>query len=162
MIREVSGDILLSKAQAIAHGLAPNDPCNQGLALSLRERWPGMYKDFRHYCQTQHPQAGGLWAWMGADGKHIVSLFTQEGAYDHGSKPGPAHVESVNKALRELHAFAQKEKISSLALPRLATGVGRLDWAQVRPLIDKHLGDLGIPVVIYTTFHAGQAADENL
>ncbi|MDE3036159.1 MAG: Appr-1-p processing protein, partial [Nitrospirota bacterium] len=25
MIREVAGDILLTKAQAIAHGIAPND-----------------------------------------------------------------------------------------------------------------------------------------
>ena len=33
MISEVSGDILLSKAQVIAHGIAPNDPFKQGLAL---------------------------------------------------------------------------------------------------------------------------------
>jgi O-acetyl-ADP-ribose deacetylase (regulator of RNase III) len=47
MIKEVAGDILLSKAGAIAHGVAPHDDFKQGLALSLREHWPGMYKDFR-------------------------------------------------------------------------------------------------------------------
>ena len=36
MIQEVSGDILLSKAHAIAHGIAPNDDFHSGLALALR------------------------------------------------------------------------------------------------------------------------------
>ena len=45
---------------------------------------------------------------------------------------------------------------------RLATGVGRLDWSAVKPLLDRHLGGLGIPVPVYTTHHAGQQADEGL
>ena len=47
-----------------------------------------------------------------------------------------------------------------MALPRLATGVGGLDWADVRPLIDKHLGSLGIPVYVYATFQPGVTAKE--
>ena len=47
MIYEVSGDILLSDARAIAHGVAPNDNFTTGLAFSLREHWPALYKDFR-------------------------------------------------------------------------------------------------------------------
>jgi O-acetyl-ADP-ribose deacetylase (regulator of RNase III) len=46
MIHEVAGDILLSTAQAIAHGVAPNDHFDSGLALGLREKWPSMAKDF--------------------------------------------------------------------------------------------------------------------
>ncbi|MFX3658299.1 MAG: hypothetical protein ACN6I7_03995 [bacterium] len=65
MLKEVSGDILLSNAQVIAHGVAPGDHFNQGLALSLRERYPAMAKDFRHYCPghrcqpRQHLDVGG-------------------------------------------------------------------------------------------------------
>ena len=72
MLKEVEGDLLLSKAAAIAHGVAPNDPFSQGLALSLREQWPALYKDFRHYCQTYHPKPGDLWTWMGADGVMVM------------------------------------------------------------------------------------------
>ena len=56
MLKEVSGDILLTGAEAVAHGVAPNDNFASGLALSLRERWPAMYKDFRHYSQTFTPK----------------------------------------------------------------------------------------------------------
>ena len=55
MLKEVAGDILLTKADALAHGVAPNDNFANGLALALRERWPAMYKDFRHYSQTFTP-----------------------------------------------------------------------------------------------------------
>ncbi len=62
MIKEVSADILLSKAQVLAHGVAPEDHFNQGLAPALRQQYPAMAKDFRHYCQVVHPKAGELWA----------------------------------------------------------------------------------------------------
>ncbi len=162
MIRNVSGDILLTDAMVIAHGVAPNDNFHQGLALSLREMWPAMYKDFRHFCKTAHPKAGSQWTWAGADGRQIVNLFTQEAAYGQGATPGKAKTEYVNHALRELHKLAIKEQFSSLALPRLATGVGGLAWEEVEPLIWSQLAELDIPIIIYNEFHAGVKADEKL
>ena len=53
MIHEVEGDILLSGAEAIAHGVAANDPMNQGLAASLHTNYPAMHKDFHQWCH-QH------------------------------------------------------------------------------------------------------------
>lgn len=160
MIHELSGDILLSGAKAVAQGVAPNDDFHQGLALQLRERMPALYKDFRHYCQTQHPKSGGLWAWMSSDGRYLVNLFTRDAAYDHGSKPGHATLSHVNHALHALRAFAQKEKPASLALPRLACGVGGLDWDEVKPLIEKQLGDLAMPVYVYVNYQKGVKASE--
>jgi O-acetyl-ADP-ribose deacetylase (regulator of RNase III) len=160
MIHELSGDILLSGAKAIAQGVAPNDDFHHGLALQLRERMPAMYKDFRHYCQTQHPKPGELWTWMSADGRYLVNLFTQDAAYAHGSKPGHASLSQVNHTLHALRALVQKEKIGSLALPRLACGVGGLDWDEVKALIAKHLGDLNIPVYVYANYQKGVKANE--
>lgn len=160
MIHEVSGDILLSRAAAIAHGVSPNDNFSSGLALSLRENWPSLYRDFRHYCQSRHPKPGELWTWAGAEGPRIVNLLTQEAAYDHGARPGKASLENVNRVLRELRKLVESEGLASLALPRLATGVGGLDWADVSPLVQRHLGDLPIPVWVYTLYRKGEQAAE--
>jgi O-acetyl-ADP-ribose deacetylase (regulator of RNase III) len=162
MISQVSGDILLTSAQVIAHGVAPNDDFHQGLALALREQWPALYKDFRHYCKTTHVQAGSLWTWAGPGGRRIVNLFTQDAAYDRGQKPGKATVSFVSHALRNLRALALRERFTSIALPRLATGVGGLEWSDVEPHIHETLGSLDIPVVIYTTYRKGVQAQENL
>ncbi|GAB4115610.1 MAG: macro domain-containing protein [Sideroxydans sp.] len=160
MIHDVSGDILLSGAKAIVQGVAPNDDCMHGLALQLRERLPAMYKDFRHYCQTQHPKPGELWAWMSSDGHYLVNLFTHDGVYAHGSKPGRAELKHINHSLHALRKFVQKEQVASLALPRLGCGMNGLDWAEVKPLIEHHLGDLGIPLYLYTHYQKGVKADE--
>ena len=68
MIQEVEGDILLTKAGAVAHGVAPHDNFANGLALALRERWPAMYKDFKHACHVSEPKSGELWTWSGVGG----------------------------------------------------------------------------------------------
>ena len=160
-IHEVTGDILLSKAQAIAHGVAPHDHFDSGLALSLREQWPSMHKDFRHHCHISNPEPGEAWMWGGTQGKRIVCLLTQEPCSKHGhGHPGKATVENVNHALRHLRVLAEKEKFSSIAIPRLATGVGGLHWEQVKPLVENHLGHLGIPVFVYTHYQKGTVANE--
>lgn len=161
MLKEVQGDILLSGARTIVHGVAPNDPFSQGLALALREKAPALYKDFRHYCQTHHPSPGSLWTWVGADGVRIISLFTQQPVEGHhGGKPGRASVSNVSHALKALRQLAESENLQSIALPRLATGVGGLPWEEVRPLIAQHLEGLNIPVYLYTVYQAGQKAME--
>jgi O-acetyl-ADP-ribose deacetylase (regulator of RNase III) len=160
MIHDVTGDILLTRAQVIAHGVAPNDHFDQGLALSLREQWPAMVKDFRHYCQTEFPKTGGAWIWSGP-GHRIVSLLTQEPAPSAGGRPGRASTDHVNHALRALRLIAEQEKLTSIAMPRLATGVGGLDWKDVKPLIERHLGDLKIPVYLYSRFEKGKQAEES-
>lgn len=160
MIHEVEGDILLSGAEAIAHGVAANDPMNQGLAEALHKNYPAMHKDFHHWCHLQHPKLGSAWIWSGAEGARIINLVTQEGGYDHGSRPGKASVKSVNHALRALKKVIGKEKLSSVALPRLATGVGGLDWADVQPLIKNQLSDVGADVYVYAKYVPGKKAVE--
>jgi len=161
MIHEVEGDILLSKAQAIAHGIAANDPMNQGLALSLHEQYPAMHKDFHHWCHQSHPKPGEAWTWGGADGSRIINLITQEGGYGAGNRPGKATESIVNHALRALKKVIAKEGFTSVALPRLATGVGGLNWDQVKPLIKSQLGNLDIPIYVYTVYIAGKKATES-
>lgn len=160
MIHEVRGDILLSHAQVIAHGVAPDDHFNHGLALSLREQWPAMVKDFRHYCHTAQPKSGNAWVWSGAMSKRIVNLLTHEALHSQGSGSGRARAKYVNEALRELRYLLEDDKFTSLALPRLATGAGGLDWDVVRPLVAHHLGELALPIYIYTHYEKGIQAIE--
>ncbi len=160
MFHPVKGDILKTGAQAIAHGVAPNDPMNQGLALSLHNLYPAMHKDFHHWGHQNQPRPGEAWLWQGADNVRIINLLTQEGGYEHGARPGKATLSNVNHALRALVKIIKSEQIESLAIPRLATGVGGLDWEDVWPLVEDRLGPLDIPVYVYTEYHAGMQAEE--
>jgi O-acetyl-ADP-ribose deacetylase (regulator of RNase III) len=78
------------------------------------------------------------------------------------ARPVKARPEDVNHALRELARLVREEGIKSLALPRLATGVGGLNWADVKPLVQQHLSELGVPVLVYEVYHKDQKANEKL
>ncbi len=161
MIKEVTGDILLSNAAVIAHCVAPMDHFENGLALSLRENYPSMVKDFRHYCHTHHPKPGEIFQWGGADGKQIISLMAQEpseSTHGHG-RPDKASIKNLDQCLRNLIKLAKQDNFESLALPKLATGVGGLEWDEVKPLMEKHLSELDIPVYVYSKYIKGQAGE---
>jgi O-acetyl-ADP-ribose deacetylase (regulator of RNase III) len=78
--------------------------------------------------------------------------MTQEAASDEKAHPGKATAHHVGHALKELRGIIESQGIESIALPRLANGVGGMEWSEVEPPIEQHLGDLKIPVVIYETY----------
>jgi len=160
MIHEVKGDILLSHAQVIAHAIAPHDRFEHGLALSLREQWPAMVRDYQHFYHAAQPKFGDTWVWSGAMSKHIINLLVNEAAQRMGEKPGQARPEHLDRALRELRNLLESHRFASLALPRLATGAGGMEWEVVRPLIEYHLGELALPIYIYADYQKGVQAVE--
>lgn len=92
MIHAVDGDILNTKAELIAHGVAPNDDFHSGLALALRERYPAMYKDFRHWCHTHAPKPGTVFAWAGP-GAHVApALQSPSSGIRHTLPAAASHV----------------------------------------------------------------------
>ncbi len=154
MIKELSGDILETNAEAIAHGVAPFDHFNQGLALSLKQEWPNMAEDFRHYCHQNNPEPGGVWIWSAPGEKRIINLLTQEApeGQKHSGLPGKAQLSYVRHSLKQLTGIIKEQKIKSIALPKIATGVGGLDWQEVKPLIHEYLSDCGAEVQLYVDF----------
>lgn len=119
-----------------------------------------MVKDFRHWCHQKNPSPGGAWIWSGAEGTRIISLLTQEPSTGHGGHPGVATLQHVGHALRELKKILEEEGLKSVAIPRLATGVGGLKWEDVKHLIYNVLDGTNTNVYVYSNFVKGQAAEE--
>ncbi len=160
MIYEVEGDILLSKAQVIAHGVSVNDPMGQGLAKILHENFPPMHKAFHHWCHQHHPKAGTVWVWEELKNTKIAHLIIKDGGYAHQPhliKTSPSHIKHALHAFKKL---AIKENFTSLALPRLGTGLGGIAWEEVLPIIYAELDELKIPVYVYVVYKAQKHALE--
>jgi len=87
-------------------------------------------------------------------------MLTQDGNTHHGTHPQKATLTDVNHCLRALKKLIKKEKLKSIAIPRLATGVGGLLWEEVHPLILNQLEDVNIPIYIYSTFIPNIKAEE--
>lgn len=158
MIKEVYGNILLSQAGAIVQGIANNEDFSQGLASSVKEKWPGIEDDFKQCCCNSKLQPGDLWAWKNADGTDVINLITR-GAPNNTS--GTSSLDNLDHSLARLGVLVEERGIKSLAVPKIGTDVGGLDWRDVKPLIEKHLGKLKIPVYLYTIYSKNMAAVED-
>lgn len=162
MIYEVEGDILFSKAHVITQEVCANDPMTHGLAKSLHEYFPAMHKAFHQWCHQQHPKVGEIWVWTGLKDTLLVNLIIQEGGYSHAptdKKVTPSH---IKHALHALKKKAIKDNYKSIAVPRLATGIGGLDWSEVLPIVQYELAELQIPIYIYSTYVPHKQAIEPL
>lgn len=160
MIYPVEGDILLTKASAIAHGVGVNDPMDKGLALQLRTLFPGLQKDFNCWCYQHNAKPGEAWMWNGQNNPRIVNLITHENAENNDHHYDKATLGNIRCALTGLVKIITFEKLASIALPRLGTGFGDLDWDDVWPLIENNLGVLNIPVYVYTGYCPNRPAKE--
>jgi O-acetyl-ADP-ribose deacetylase (regulator of RNase III) len=160
MIKEVAGDILLTQAEAIAHGVAVDDDFKHGVGAQLKSNWPQMYKDFRHFCKTQSPKEGDVWAWKGPGGPVIFNLFTQSAPRTEGGIPGKASQTALHHALKNLNKELHEHSIKNLAITKIATGVGGLDWKEVKETLDNDMAHFSGNLFVYSTYKANQKAQE--
>lgn len=159
-MKEVTGDILLTNAKALAHGVAIDDDFKHGVGAELKAQWPSLYKDFRHFCKTHSPKEGDVWAWKGPGTPVIFNLFTQGAPKSDGGLPGKANLSSVHHALKHLAKELNSQSLDSVAITKIATGVGGLEWDEVKATIEKDLSGYGGKVIVYSTFKAKQKAEE--
>jgi O-acetyl-ADP-ribose deacetylase (regulator of RNase III) len=160
MIHKVEGDILLTKANAIVHGVGVNDPMDKGLALALRNKFPSLQKDLERWCHQHDTKPGEAWLWVGQNNARIVNLITHENQDCNDHHYDKATLANIKHSLAALVKIVTFEKLSSLAIPRIGTGLGDLDWDDVWPIIENNLGILNIPIFVYVAYKEGKAADE--
>jgi O-acetyl-ADP-ribose deacetylase (regulator of RNase III) len=161
MIYHVEGDILLSKAHVIAQGVSANDRMNHGLAKTLHEHFPPMHKAFHQWCHQHHPKTGEIWVWDALKNRLIVNLIIKEGGYNNTTNSHlKVDIHSIRHALHALKKRVAKDKFTSIALPRLATSAGELEWSEVLPVIEHELAELEIPVYLYSSYVPHQQAIE--
>jgi O-acetyl-ADP-ribose deacetylase (regulator of RNase III) len=160
MIYEVEGDIMLSRARLIVQGVATNDSMNRGLARKLSQRYPAMVNDFQTWCEAEQPQPGTVWLWGELGKTQIANLITHEGDAETPGRLGRPDKISVNKAFRALNSLYAKHRFKSIAMPKVGAGEFGLDWAEVKDMLHAQLGQLLIPIFVYTKELDGQVAHE--
>lgn len=160
MIYEVEGDLMLSRARLIVQGVATNDLMTRGLARKLSQRYPAMAKEFQIWCEQEQPEPGQAWLW-GEPGKpQIVNLITHQGDSENPGRLGRPDKISVNRAFRALNSLYAEHRFKSMAMPKIGAGEFGLDWAEVSDMLHAQLGQLLIPIFVYTKELDGQVAHE--
>ena len=139
MITIKHGSIFDSTAQVLVCPVNCVGVMGKGLALEFKKRWPDVYSEYREDCMGE-VRPGMAW-WHGED-PYIILAATK----DHWRNP--SRIEWVDECLSGI-AYVGPRCGDSIAIPQLGCGCGGLDWADVWPLYEKHLGGLDADVEVW-------------
>ena len=160
MIYEVQGDILMSRAEVIAQGVSVRDPMNSGLSRKLQEKCPSMRAEFDAWCEESNPEPGDVWLWKSTGKTKILNLVVGEAPDPELARPSRPNKIAVNRAFRAVNKLVVDERLNSIAMPMIGSGTGGIDWLEVRGMMHSQLGELLIPLFVYTTELEGMLASE--
>jgi len=143
MLTYVQFNLFDSPAQTIVNTVNTVGVMGKGIALSYKQLYPNMFKQYRKLCKQGEFQIGMLHIYRTPN--KIILNFPTKKHWRQKSK-----IEYLTTGLDKFVNNYSNYGISSIAFPQLGCGNGELNWEeQVQPLMEKYLKDLPIPVYIH-------------
>lgn len=124
MIQEISGDLFDAKTDALAHGCNAAGRMGAGIAKEFKARYPDMFKDYKLRAQSGLLTPGKGYIFYNQNKPHIINLITQ--GY------GPSNLLYLQESCEWLNSHYLDLNVNSVAMPRIASGLGGLPWDDVR------------------------------
>ena len=130
---------LLDFPHSIAHCISADFKLGAGIAKEIREKFPDVYPRMHKYDKEQvmYPQ-------FVEKGKYIYHLIVKP-RYFH--KPTYQTLRNALKAMREHLKFHGVDK---LGIPHLSCGLDKLDWNEVKIIIQDVFGDSNLTITVFT------------
>jgi O-acetyl-ADP-ribose deacetylase (regulator of RNase III) len=139
MITYLKGDILRAQAEALVNTVNCVGVMGRGVALQFKRAFPENFKAYAAACKREEVQPGRMFVFETgalADPRYIINFPTKV----HWR--GKSRLEYIESGLEALVADVKRLRIRSIAIPPLGSGLGGLNWSEVRPLIDRALAEL--------------------
>jgi O-acetyl-ADP-ribose deacetylase (regulator of RNase III) len=151
-MKHKDGDVFNTTATYIGHGINCVGLMGAGIAKTVREKYPQVYKEYKYLCDTDRLSPGTFFAYPVGDGKVIVNLTTQQ-------KPG-ANAQ-YNHVFNALYTFSKQASDSNriarsgkvIAIPEIGCGIGGLDLNMVYDIIT--FVERVFPEIEYEMWHYG-------
>ena len=143
MIKYIKGDLFEADVDAFAHGCNTGGKMGAGIAREFKRKFPQMYKDYKARCAKAEFNPGEGYIYLNERKPHIINLATQ-------ASLGGAEIEFVDNALRWLAKNYQIHGLKSIAMPKIASGLGRLNWElDIKPILHKYFDNENVLITVY-------------
>ena len=147
MIRFTSGNILDAEVEALVNTVNCVGIMGRGIALQFKHAFPENFKAYEAACKRKAVEPGQMFVFDTGEltlPRYIINFPTKR----HWR--GKSRMEDIDAGLLALVGEIRKRGIQTIAVPPLGSGLGGLDWAEVRPRIEAALIDLpGVEVLVY-------------
>lgn len=147
MIEYKIGNILAEDAEAIVNTVNCVGVMGRGIALQFKKAFPENFKSYSKACNRKEVKPGQMFIHdMGGlvNPRYIINFPTKR----HWR--GKSRMEDVDAGLEALKVDIRQLKIRSIAIPPLGSGLGGLNWADVKQRIENSFSDMDdIRIVVY-------------
>jgi O-acetyl-ADP-ribose deacetylase (regulator of RNase III) len=139
MIEYKTGNILEEDAEALVNSVNCVGFMGRGIALQFKKAWPDNFKAYAAACRRQEVQPGRMFVFETGrlTNPHYIINFPTKRHWR-----GKARMEDIEAGLEALVTEIRQRRIRSIALPPLGAGLGGLNWAEVRPRIERTMREL--------------------
>jgi O-acetyl-ADP-ribose deacetylase (regulator of RNase III) len=132
MIRLNSGDILTASTEAIVNTVNCAGVMGKGIALQFKMKYPDNYKFYKKVCDQGRMLIGQVLIFQHSQAnnpKYIINFPTKR----HWK--GKSNIDDIKKGLNSLVSEIRQLNIKSIAIPALGSGLGGLDWREVKSIV---------------------------
>src|SRR5277367_2438846 len=147
MIRSATGDILAADAEALVNTVNCVGIMGRGIALQFKNAFPANFKAYAAACARQEVQPGRMFVFETGtmtNPKYIINFPTKR----HWR--GKSRMDDIESGLEALVGEIKRRRIKSIAIPALGSGLGGLNWQEVRIRIEAAMRELAdVQVVVY-------------
>ena len=147
MFEYKTGDILAEDAEALVNTVNCVGVMGRGIALQFKNAFPDNFKAYHEACKRQEVRPGCMFVFETGrltNPRYIINFPTKR----HWR--GNTRMEDIDAGLKALRDVIRENNIRSIALPPLGSGLGGLNWDEVRPRIEEALQDFDdLRIVIF-------------
>lgn len=139
MIEITRGNILEADVEALVNTVNCIGYMGKGIALQFKKAFPENFEAYARACKAEKVRPGKMFVYPTEDlmnPKYIINFPTKR----HWR--GKSRLGDIETGLKALVKEIRHLEIRSVAVPPLGCGLGGLDWATVRPMIEKALDEL--------------------
>ncbi|KAJ5079560.1 hypothetical protein M0811_14429 [Anaeramoeba ignava] len=133
---EITGDLFTS-TESLAHCVSADLSLSKGIATIFKKKFGGIEE-----MRLQNPQVGDF-CHLKQDDRFIIALVTKQ-RYFH--KPT---YETLSSSLEKMKDFLIKNSVTRLSIPKIASGLDRLNWNTVSSIIKDIFKDTDIVITVY-------------
>lgn len=152
MVEYISGDILRCEAEALVNTVNCVGVMGRGIALQFKNAFPENFTAYESACRRGDVTPGNMFVVETSrltSPRFIVNFPTKR----HWRKK--SRMEDIEAGLLDLVKVVREKDIRSIAIPPLGSGLGGLDWNDVRPRIERAMS--GLPNVRVLVFEPSSA-----
>ena len=147
MIEFKSGDILEDDAEALVNTVNCVGVMGRGIALQFKDAFPRNFRAYAEACQQDQVRPGQMFVFETGQltaPRYIINFPTKR----HWR--GKSRMNDIEAGLEALVEVLREKRIRSVAIPPLGSGLGGLDWAEVKERIETAMRPLSdVCVTVY-------------